>query len=139
MKRWKVAVLAGAGLFAVSFLIFALPTWFSWQADQARERSGAETEGTITQLTPQDHGNCEYQFEAGGKSYTGLGGGCSHESVGAEIDVYYDRGNPENSSNLVPGSNGFPFIWLSWVLIVMPVFLAIGVLRTRKRPRPSEH
>ncbi len=138
MKAWKTAVLAGAGVFTLMFLIFALPTWFNWQAIKAQERSGGEAEGTITELRPHDHGNCSYRFEADGKSYTGSGRGCSDGPFGAAIDVYYDRDNPENSSNLVPSGERFPFIWLTWMLVVMPAFMAFGVLRNRKAAPPPE-
>lgn len=134
MKRGTAAGLAGLGTFAATFVVFALPTWLTWRAEDALERSAVKTEATITHLRPHDHGTCSYRFEVGDKTYTGLGRGCSTERVGKKIEVYYASDDPENSSNGTPGSWRFPYVWLFCLVVVMPGFMAFGAFQSRKAP-----
>ncbi|ESQ87156.1 hypothetical protein ABAC460_20510 [Asticcacaulis sp. AC460] len=138
MKRWVVASLAGVGVFAATFVVFGVPTWLTWRAEKALERSAVQTEAIITHLRPHDHGTCSYTFEVGDKRFTGLGRGCSTEQVGQRIGIYYAGDDPENSSNETPGSWRFPYVWLFWMLVVMPGFAAFGVLQARKTPDLGE-
>ncbi len=132
MKRWKTAVLVGAGVFTVNFLLFALPTLFQARDEKALEQSAVEAEGTIIRVMPRNHNTCKYAFDADGKNYTGTGTSCGDARVGDRIGIWYARSNPENSANDEPGSWRFPYIWLFWGLVVMPSFAVFGLLNSPK-------
>ena len=131
----KVLVLWFAGALAVTIPLYRLN--MPHYQDLTR---GVRGSGVVTALEPGNHQAVRYKFDAGGKTYSGVGragfgnpefGGLS---VGQTVIIYYDSNDPYESCAGIPAQlvkNEIPPILLAGV--TFPAF-ALGVWSFRYPP-----
>jgi hypothetical protein len=105
-----------------------------------RLKHGFRTHGVVTALEPGNHQSVRYQFEVGGRSYSGVGsagfGNPDFESisVGSSVIVYYLSDNPNESCLGIPDERIDNEVGALGLAAVFFPILAIGVLTYRFRP-----
>ena len=70
---------------------------------QPLTRSARTTVGVVTSLMPESHNSMAFQYDVGGRQFTGYAYG-GNRKVGDRLTVYFSPEHPENSSLSEPQS-----------------------------------
>jgi hypothetical protein len=101
MTAKQLGILACVGAFSFYAIMFNLSDhgWLAWYR---MSQHGIKTTATVTEVRPQIHQGCSFEYEANGKQYRGTGGGCSQVGVNGKLEVYYLPDDPLFVTNREP-------------------------------------